>query len=129
MPVETKATKLPIQANLFPRLFTKIPTTPDRCFFPSVYSAMMRGMLQRKRKIIQANKNAPAPFSPDDCAAILGKRQMFPVPTAMPMALRISPHREEKRWSMLASSFFPIIQGSADLENVITMIARIMINR
>ena len=54
--------------------------------------------------MIQAMRNEPAPWSPPDWAAMRGNRQMLPVPTAMPMALRINPSREEKRWFTLESS-------------------------
>jgi len=40
---------------------------------------------------------APAPSLPLLVAAMRGKRQMLPVPTAMPSTLSSNPHREEKR--------------------------------
>jgi hypothetical protein len=98
MAVATNATNPPIQEYFFPIPEAKEPTTPERCFLPIKYSVMISGMLHRKRKQIQAIINAPAPSSPPFCAAIRGNRQIFPVPTAIPRALRRSPHREENRW-------------------------------
>jgi hypothetical protein len=49
---------------------------------------MIRGTLQTKRKNTQGSRKAPPPFA----AAILGNRQMLPVPTAIPMTEMIIPH-------------------------------------
>ena len=51
----------------------------------------MIGKDQMTRKIIQGMRNAAPPF----CAAIRGKRQRFPVPTAIPSPARITAQREE----------------------------------
>ena len=68
------------------------PTGPFRECFPMENSTIRRGMDQRKRKMHHVMRRLPPPF----CAAIRGKRQTFPVPTAMPRAASINPHREEK---------------------------------
>jgi hypothetical protein len=73
-----------------------VPTTPLLYFMPRAYSPMIKGMLHRKRNAIQAMRNAPAPSSPPFWATILGKRQIFPVPIAIPSALRINPNLDEK---------------------------------
>lgn len=104
MAVETKATKLPIQAFFRPRAFKNTPVTPILYFLPKAYSAMIKGMLHRKRQMIHASKKAPDPSIPPFCAAIRGNRQILPVPTAMPRALSRNPILEENRccsdWSM-----------------------------
>ena len=51
----------------------------------------MIGRDQITRKTIQGMRNAAPPF----CAAIRGKRQRFPVPTAIPIPARITAQREE----------------------------------
>ena len=97
MAVATNPTKAPIQANRSPAILAKVPTTPIRPFRPSAYSAMISGMLQMNKKMSQATRKAPAPSPPLLLAAIRGNRQIFPVPTAIPRTLRISPSRVEKR--------------------------------
>jgi len=57
---------------------------------------MIKGMLHRNRNAIQAMRKAPAPSSPPFWATILGNRQIFPVPIAIPRALRINPNLDEK---------------------------------
>jgi len=70
-------------------------TMPQFVEMEQKYGSVIKGMLHNKRKINQANKNAPAPCSPPFCAAILGNLQILPVPTAIPSALNIKPRREE----------------------------------
>ena len=105
----TNATNEPIQANRSPMPFMKTPMTPERCFLPDAYSAIIRGILQRKRKITHAIRNAPAPVSPVFWAAILGNLQMLPVPTAIPRALIISPIRVVNLCSVEPSGDFDIL--------------------
>ena len=54
---------------------------------PITYSTIMSGMLHKNKKTIHAIRKLPAPSSPPLEAAILGKRQILPVPTATPRAL------------------------------------------
>ncbi len=90
--VATKATNAPIQAHFGPIIFKKAPTGPDRVSRPAPNSTMINGMDQRNRNTIHATRNSPPPF----CAAIRGKRQMLPVPTAMPSMANIISQRDEK---------------------------------
>jgi hypothetical protein len=53
---------------------------------------MMRGTDQMRRKITQGIRNEPPPF----CATILEKRQIFPVPTAIPIVAIMRAQRDEK---------------------------------
>ena len=72
---------------------------PRRELFPSANSASTSGIAHRNRKITHGIRNSPPPF----CAAIRGKRQMFPVPTAIPIVARRTPQREVNRsvvWCM-----------------------------
>ncbi len=70
--------------------------------FPSANSLSTRGIDQANMNTNQAIKNAPPPFS----AATRGKRQMFPVPTAMPMAASRMPQRE-LNWSFRPAMCVP----------------------
>jgi hypothetical protein len=67
---------------------------------PKVNSTMSRGMDQRKRKINQGMRKVP----PSLVAAIRGKRQIFPVPTAMLSMASIMPQREENVSDVLMQS-------------------------
>jgi hypothetical protein len=67
---------------------------------------MIRGILQIKRKSNYAIRKDPAPSSPPFCATTLGKRQILPVPTAIPRALKSSPSLDEKRWLTELSGVF-----------------------
>ena len=97
MAAATKATNAPSHANRGPASRANVPTTPWRPRWPSAYSAMMSGRLQATRNTSHATRNAPAPSGPALEAAMRGKRQMLPVPTAMPSTLRTSAHRDENR--------------------------------
>ena len=97
MAIAVNVIKAPIQANLLPAAFITVPTTPFRACIPRAYSPIINGMLQMKRKRIQTTINAPPPSSLPFCATILGKRQMFPVPIAIPSALNKKPYRVENR--------------------------------
>ena len=92
MAVDTKTMKAPIHANCFPAVFEIAPTGPKRVDLPIANSAIINGTDQIKRKITQGIKNEPPPF----CATILENRQIFPVPTAMPIVAIINAQREEK---------------------------------
>tara|TARA_B100001013_G_C24525374_1_gene408624 strand:- start:481 stop:669 length:189 start_codon:yes stop_codon:yes gene_type:complete len=61
-----------------------------------IYSAMIRGILQKNKEKIQLIRKAPAPWLPPFWAAIRGNLQMFPVPIAIPKTLTKNPHLEEK---------------------------------
>ena len=91
--VATNATKTPIQAKRLPSNVAKEPTGPKRVLFPIPNSAMISGTLQRKRKMTHGMRNDPPPFA----AAMRGKRQMFPVPTAIPITEITNPQRELNR--------------------------------
>ena len=110
--VATKPTKAPIHANFSPATLANVPTTPIRPFRPRAYSAIISGMLQSKRNVTHAMRNAPAPSSPPLRAAMRGNRQMLPVPTAMPSTLRMRPRREEKRWSPVVRGSWFMVDGS-----------------
>jgi len=62
---------------------------------------MINGTDQIKRNITQGIRNEPPPF----CATTLEKRQMFPVPTAIPIVAMINAQRDEKN-SCLPSGLF-----------------------
>src|SRR5690606_9951215 len=106
----TKPTKSPIQVKRSPINRAKAPTVPWRVDFPIANSAMIRGMLQRKRKITQGIRKDPPPLA----AAILGKRQIFPVPTAIPRTETIRPQREVNRSPPLLISGAPGIRVCVD---------------
>ncbi len=90
--VATKAIQAPIQANPGPSVLTKAPIAPERVPLPMPNSRMRRGTDQARRKTTQATRNDPPPL----VAAMRGKRQMLPVPTAMPSMARSMPQRELK---------------------------------
>ncbi len=90
--VATNATHAPIHAKPGPIVRAKAPTGPRRVPLPIANSAMMSGTDQARRKTAQATRNEPPPLD----AAMRGKRQMLPVPTAMPSMARSIPHRELK---------------------------------
>ena len=92
MAVATKATQAPIQANFGPIVFTNDPIVPERVAFPIPNSRIRSGTDQRSRNTAQATRNEPPPL----VAATRGKRQIFPVPTAMPSIARSMPQRELK---------------------------------
>jgi len=100
MAVETKTIQAPIQPNLLPAVFVIAPTGPILADLPIANSAMINGTDQIKRKITQGIRKEPPPF----CATILEKRQIFPVPTAIPIVAIINDQREEKN-SCLVSDF------------------------
>ena len=96
----THTTNAPDQAQRGPARATNERIGPERVFRPRPSSSRISGTDQRKRKAIQAMRNSPPPF----LAAIRGKRQMFPVPTAMPSMASIMAHLEPKR-----EGFIPIL--------------------
>ena len=88
----TKTTKAPIQANVGPIRVMKDFTGPCRVFLPIPNSSRIKGIDHSNRKQIQAIRNSPPPFF----AAILGMRQILPVPTAIPSMANIMDQRELK---------------------------------
>ena len=85
-------TKPPIQANFSPASDANVPIGPRRAPRPRPNSAIRRGRDHATRKTIHGMRKAAPPF----CAAILGKRQRLPVPTAIPRPATITAPREEK---------------------------------
>jgi hypothetical protein len=79
MSVEQSATHAPIHAKRGPITSVKAPIGPRRVAFPIANSHSRSGTDQLIRKIAHGIKNEPPPL----VAAMRGKRQMFPVPTAM----------------------------------------------
>src|SRR5665811_2327286 len=92
MNVATNATHVPIQAKPLPSVSVNAPTGPLRVPFPMANSRMMRGTDHAMRNTTHATRNEPPPL----VAAMRGKRQMLPVPTAMPSMARSIPHLELK---------------------------------
>ncbi len=90
MAVATKATNAPIHAHLGPIIVMNALTGPLLVFRPRPNSTRMRGMDQANRNTTHATRNDPPPL----VAATRGKRQMFPVPTAMPSMASIIPRRD-----------------------------------
>ena len=86
----TQATHAPIQANFGPIVLMNEPMVPRRVPFPIPNSRMSSGTDQRRRKTAHATRKVPPPFE----AAMRGKRQMFPVPIAMPSMARSIPQRD-----------------------------------
>ena len=68
------------------------PIGPLRDAFPIANSHRSSGIDHEIRKIAHGTRNAPPPF----VAAIRGKRQMFPVPTAIPSIAMSIAQRLEK---------------------------------
>src|SRR5688572_22240341 len=91
MNVAQRTTQAPIQAQLRPIRVAKAPIGPRRAALPMANSTRSRGTLQVSRKIAQGIRNVPPPL----VAAIRGKRQMFPVPTAIPSMTSSIPQRLE----------------------------------
>ncbi len=85
-------TQVPIQANRRPTSLPKAPIVPERVALPRANSTRISGMDQASRKTTQAMRKLPPPF----VATMRGKRQMFPVPTAMPSMASIIPQRDAK---------------------------------
>ena len=88
----THATHAPIQANFGPIVLTKDPIAPRRVPFPIPNSRMRSGTDHSSRNTAHATRKLPPPFE----AAMRGKRQMFPVPMAMPSIASSIPQREVK---------------------------------
>jgi hypothetical protein len=91
MAAATSAMKPPFHADDFPCVITKAPTDPRRVMRPIPNSIRMRGIDQLNRQTSQATRNSPPPL----LAAMRGKRQMLPVPTAMLSMASIMVRREE----------------------------------
>ncbi len=85
-------TQAPIQANLLPMSLPNAPTVPSRVDLPMANSTRISGTDHARRNTTQANRKLPPPF----VATIRGKRQMLPVPTAMPSMASIIPQRDAK---------------------------------
>lgn len=66
-------------------------------------STMRSGTDHAKRNTTHATRNEPPPLF----AAIRGKRQMFPVPTAMPSMARSIPQRDVKNSDLDATRVLP----------------------
>jgi hypothetical protein len=90
--IATKAMNAPIHARFSPCVFTKAPIGPRRVIRPRPNSTSTRGIDQVTRQTAQATRNSPPPL----VAAMRGKRQMLPVPTAMLSMASIMAQREEK---------------------------------
>ena len=86
----TQATHAPIHANLGPIVWMNEPMVPRRVPFPIPNSRISSGTDQRSRKTAHATRKVPPPLE----AAMRGKRQMFPVPMAMPSMARSMPQRD-----------------------------------
>lgn len=97
MAVATKVMNEPIHANFLPAVAITDPMTPFLLLMPTAYSPIINGILQRKRNSAQTKIKAPPPSSLPFWATILGKRQILPVPMAIPRALNKNPYRVEKR--------------------------------
>src|SRR6266550_8616506 len=105
----TKATHATPGWERGPINWMNAPTGPVRVIRPGTEPTRMSGMDQLNRQITHETMKAPPPCS----ATMRGKRQMFPVPTAMPSMVNIISHREEKlscfvvmqsaSWTILAS--------------------------
>ena len=91
--VAVNATQAPIHANFSPTSRAKAPIGPQRDSRPIANSTRISGIDQSSRNTTQAIRNDPPPFVP----ATRGKRQMFPVPTAMPSMTSMVLQREENR--------------------------------
>ena len=96
-------TKPPIHAVRRPIKALKAPIGPRRAPRPKPNSAISRGMDQRNSASSQGMRKEPPPFS----AATRGKRQRLPVPTAMPMPARMTPHREVNRSDAVGLTLMP----------------------
>src|SRR5688572_11190428 len=92
MKIEHSATHAPIHVQLLPNRTVKAPIGPRRAPFPIANSQMRRGTDHATRKMTHGIRKVPPPF----VAAIRGKRQMFPVPTAMLSMAIMSAQRLEK---------------------------------
>ena len=88
----THATHAPIHANLGPIVWMNDPIVPWRVRFPIPNSRTRSGTDHMSRKTAHATRKEPPPFE----AAMRGKRQMFPVPTAIPSMASSIPQREVK---------------------------------
>src|SRR5688500_3314142 len=91
MNVAHSATQAPIHAQRSPIMVANAPIGPRRAAFPMANSTRRSGTLHVSRKIAHGIRNVPPPL----VAAIRGKRQMFPVPTAIPSMTSSIPHRLE----------------------------------
>lgn len=74
-----------------PNTDANAPTGPRRMRRPNPNSTMSRGIDHVKRKMAHGMRNVPPPLA----AMTRGKRQMFPVPIAIPRAAKISPSEDE----------------------------------
>ena len=86
----TSTQKAPIQAQRGPSTSINVRIGPDRVLRPNPNSTSTSGIDHSSKKTIQATRNSPPPFF----AAMRGKRQILPVPTAMPSMASIMPSRE-----------------------------------
>lgn len=100
MAVDTKTIHAPIHPKRLPAVFEIAPTGPIRVDFPIANSAIINGTDQIRRNITHGIRKEPPPF----CATILEKRQILPVPTAIPIVAIINAQRDEKN-SCLISDF------------------------
>src|SRR5688500_5911242 len=91
MNVAQRATHAPIQAQRSPIRVANAPIGPRRAAFPIANSTRSSGTLHVSRKIAHGIRNVPPPL----VAAIRGKRQMLPVPTAIPSMTSSIPYRFE----------------------------------
>ncbi len=97
--VAQSATQPPIQANFSPATRTNAPTVPLRACLPNENSTIISGTDQRSRKTTQATRKLPPPL----VATMRGKRQILPVPTAMPSVASTNPQRLLNRSLILLS--------------------------
>ena len=78
------------------------PTVPSLVFLPIANSAINNGIDHANRKISHPIINDPPPFA----AASRGNLQIFPVPTAAPIVVRINPNLEENISGGFSSAIF-----------------------
>ena len=76
--------------QFFPNTLEKAEYGPRLVFRPMANSVINSGMDHKNRKINHGMRNEPPPFR----ATSLGNRQILPVPTAMPIQVRIMAQRE-----------------------------------
>ena len=108
MNVAHSATHAPIQAQRSPIMVANAPIGPRLAAFPIANSTRRSGTLHVSRKITTRSATFPPPF----VAAIRGKRQMFPVPTAIPSMTSSIPQRFENVPAPSMRSSIISIRGS-----------------
>jgi hypothetical protein len=92
MAVDTNATKAPIHPYLLPAKNRNAKNGDFLAVLPKANSEIMSGNDHKNKKVNHGIKKEPPPF----VATIRGKRQILPVPTAIPSVEIINAHLEEK---------------------------------